>query len=96
MFNDEIVLVEVFCEAYNITSESVSQWHKMGLIELLNEDNKSYLRNDELEKIEKLIKIQTELQVLPADIDIVYNLIEQLKYLQQENNRLRRILNEFD
>ena len=92
MLNNEFVPAELFCNMYSINVAVVESWQKMGLVDLIEYEEKPYIPNDQLHKLEQLLRLHFDLNIQLEDVDVVYNLIEKVKLLQKENLILRKIL----
>ena len=93
MLNNEFVPAELFCNTYNINVAVVKSWQKIGLVELVELDEKSYIPHDQLRKMEQLLRLHFDLDIQLEDVDVVFNLIEKVKELQNENMILKGLLN---
>ncbi len=92
MLNNEFVPAELFCNTYSINVTVVESWQKMGLVEMVELEEKSYIPHDQLHKMEQLLRLHFDLDIQLEDIDVVFNLIEKVKELQSENMTLRGLL----
>ena len=93
MLNNEFVQAELFCNTYSINFALVESWQKMGLVHLIELENKQHIPLDQIQKLEQLLRLHLDLDIQLQDVDIVYNLIEKLKTLQSENLMLKQQLN---
>jgi hypothetical protein len=65
----------------------------MGLLEIKTIEETQYIHPDAIFEIEKIIRMHQELEVNIEGIDVVFNLLQKIEYLQNElitvKNRLR-------
>ncbi len=92
MFYNEFVPAELFCNTYSINVAVVESWQKMGLIKIIELDQKPHIPHDQLQKLEQLLRLHFDLDIQLEDVDVVYNLIEKVKSLQTENLMLRKLV----
>lgn len=64
----------------------------MGLVELVEVEEKPFIPHDQLQKLEQLLRLHFDLDIQLEDVDVVYNLIEKVKFLQNENMALKQEL----
>jgi len=88
-----LILIEKLCSHYKIEFTFFDALNSIGLIEIeIYEENK-YLNQDRIGDIEKMIRLHHELNVNMEGIDVVFNLLQKEKELQEEistlKNRLR-------
>ena len=63
--------------------------NESGIIKILTIEEIEYIHHEELPELERIIRIQQELNINFEAMDIVLNLIEKIKELQLENNVLK-------
>lgn len=76
-------------EYYPIEISSLYHLNETGIIKILTIENTDYIHHEELPELERIIRIQQELNINFEAMDIVLNLIEKIKELQLENNVLK-------
>lgn len=95
MKTDHLIRIEHFCEHYHVEFDFINSLHEFGLINVVVVDDSKYLSNEDLKDIEKLIRLHYELGVNLEGIDVISNLLNQIKDLQQEltvvKNKLRSL-----
>ncbi len=73
--------------------------HEEGLISITTLEQTSYLHQDKISDVEKMIRIHQELNINTEGIDAVFNLLQKIDSLQNElnklHNRLRLYENDF-
>jgi chaperone modulatory protein CbpM len=76
-------------EYYPIEINSLYRLNESGIIKILTIEEIEYIHHEELPELERIIRIQQELNINFEAMDIVLNLIEKIKELQLENNILK-------
>jgi len=76
-------------EYYPIEINSLYRLNESGIIKILTIEEIEYIHHEELPELERIIRIQQELNINFEAMDIVLNLIEKIKELQLENNVLK-------
>jgi len=98
MDNKPLILIQTLCSHYNIEIAFVDTLNTMGLIQIEIIEQQHFIHQDEIGNLEKIIRLHNELNVNLEGIDVVFNLLEKERKLQQElnavKNRLRLYENE--
>ena len=76
-------------EYYPIELSSLYHLNESGIIKILTIEETEYIHHDELPELERIIRIQQDLNISFEAIDIVINLLEKIKELQSENDALK-------
>ena len=67
--------------------------HEYELIEIIETKGKNYLKEAQIEKIEKMIRLHYDLEINLEGIHVIDNLLDRLENLQSQittlNNRLK-------
>ena len=84
MENENLVLITQFCLHHEVEPSFMVSLHEFGLIKILEVDKEQYLLGDELNKVERIIRLHDELGINFEGIDVVNVLLEQIEILQQE------------
>jgi len=95
---DFIPIVQL-CEHYSVEISFFDELHEEGLISITTLEQTSYLHQDKISDVEKMIRIHQELNINTEGIDAVFNLLQKIDSLQNElnklNNRLRLYENDY-
>ena len=98
MAEQNLILIETLCVHYNIERVFMDELHEMGLIDIHFLEQKSYLRTEKINDLEKILRIHHELNVNMEGIDVVFNLLQKQMALREElktlKNRLCRYEND--
>ena len=90
----DLILIEHFCANHEIEFSFIDSLHQFGLIEvIIHEDNK-YIHQEQLNDVEKMMRMHYELDINMEGIDVISHLLKRMNSLQKElietQNKLRR------
>ncbi|MGB5272208.1 chaperone modulator CbpM [Eudoraea sp.] len=88
---DFIPIVQL-CEHYSVEVSFFNELHEEGLISITTLEQTSYLHQDKISDVEKMIRIHRELNINTEGIDAVFNLLQKIDSLQNELNKLHNRL----
>jgi hypothetical protein len=88
---DFIPIVQL-CEHYSVEISFFNELHEEGLISITTLEQTSYLHQDKISDVEKMIRIHQELNINTEGIDAVFNLLQKIDNLQNELNKLHNRL----
>ena len=87
------------CEHYSVETSFFDELHEEGLISITTLEQTSYLHQDKISDVEKMIRIHQELNINTEGIDAVFNLLKKIDSLQNEliklHDRLKLYENDF-
>ncbi len=93
MKQEKLISVSDLCQYYEVEASFFETLEEEGLITLTYVKNNYYLEHEAILKTEKIIRIYKELNINIEGIDVVFNLLQKVDYLQQElvqiKNKLR-------
>ncbi len=92
METQELIIIEVFCQEYQIESNLIHDLEEFGLIEIIAHQEQKYLDKNKLATIEKIIRLHNDLNINKEGIDIILNLQEKESQLLDEIKYLRNRL----
>ena len=89
----DLILIEHFCANHEIEFSFIDSLHQFGLIEvIIHEDNK-YIHQEQLNDVEKMMRMHYELDINMEGIDVISHLLKRMNSLQKElietQNKLR-------
>jgi len=87
-----LILIEKLCIHYKIEFSFFDALDNIGLIEIETVDQSKFINQDRIGDLEKMIRLHHELNVNLEGIDIVFNLLQKEKVLQEEINKLKNRL----
>ena len=92
--NEKIIKISVitFCEYHQITPDFIYELQQNGLVELLQENDTNFISNEQLDLLEKYIRMHYELGINIEGIEVITRLLSQMEQMQEELNLLKRRL----
>lgn len=96
MIKDNLISTQILCKHYEIDISFVDELFKMGLIKIEIVEETQYVSEDQISNLEKIIRLQSELNLNLDGIDIVFNLLEKERLLQDEINMLKNRLSLYE
>jgi len=88
----QLTSVAQIIQNYQINDTSLYYLNESGIIKIIIVEQTEYIHQDDLSDLEKIIRIQQELNINMESMDIVINLIDKIKTLQIENKTLKNLL----
>lgn len=93
MGKKHFIAVRTICSMYNIEYSFVTALNEFGLIQLEMTEHNSYIHQDQLRALEKMVRLHDELHLNMEGIDVVFHLLQKEERLRNEvmalKNRLR-------
>jgi chaperone modulatory protein CbpM len=93
MSKEKLILINQLCAHYQVEISLFSHLHEFGFIEIITIEGSYFIHEDKINIVEKIIRMQKELNINLEGIDTILNLLEKINYLQLElttvKNRLR-------
>jgi hypothetical protein len=87
-----LISTQTLCYNYNIEISFVTALNTMGLIQIEIIEEKQFIHQDQINDLEKIIRLHNELNVNLEGIDVVFNLLEKERALRDELNALKNRL----
>ena len=92
----ELFAVTAYCTVHKIDPSFVYTLQQEGLITVIARENESFVEEEELHKLEIFTRWHDQLGLHPESMDVVYNMLEKMKQMQEEMNDLRSRLRMFE
>ncbi|MDX5583684.1 MAG: chaperone modulator CbpM [Aureibaculum sp.] len=93
MSKEKLILINQLCAHYQVEMSFFSHLHEFGFIEILTIEDSYFIHEDKINDVEKIIRMQKDLNINLEGIDTVLNLLGKIDELQTElitlKNRLR-------
>ena len=93
METKDLILIEQFCELHNIEISFINSLQEFGLLEIIIIEENKYLTHEQLNDVEKKMRLHYELDINMQGIDAISNLLQKIDLLQKEliltKNKLR-------
>ncbi|MBK6984453.1 MAG: chaperone modulator CbpM [Bacteroidetes bacterium] len=89
----DLILIEHFCANHEIEFSFIDSLHQFGLIEVIIHDDNKYMHQEQLNEVEKMMRMHYELDINMEGIDVISHLLKRMNSLQKElietQNKLR-------
>ena len=96
MQNNELILAEEFCTYYKIQLSFINNLNQFGLIEITSVEEKPYIPQSQLQKLEQIIRLHHDLDINLEGIDAITHLLDRVKSLQTEIAGLKNRLSIYE
>ena len=96
MQNNELILAEEFCTHYKIHLSFINNLNQFGLIEITSVEEKPYIPQSQLQKLEQIIRLHHDLDINLEGIDAITHLLDRVKSLQAEIAGLKNRLSIYE
>ena len=92
METQELIIIDVVCQEYQIEINLINDLESFGLIETIVHNENKYLDKNQLVYVEKIIRLHNDLNINKEGIEIILDLLEKEKQLLSEINYLKNRL----
>ncbi|RMB59130.1 MerR family transcriptional regulator [Dokdonia sinensis] len=82
-----------FCGSHGIETTYVERLQDYGLISL---HDREFIQHEELPRVEKIIRLNREMDINFEGIDVILNLLERIEKLDTDVQKLRNRLNLYE
>jgi len=89
MENDELIPAEDFCMYHNIEYSFISSLEDSGLIRVTAVEHHTFIPADELQKLEKFVRLHYDLDINLEGIETINHLLEKIDEMNKEILQLR-------
>ena len=96
METKELIIVEVFCQEYQIELTLIEELEEFGLIETIVHQEDKYVIKNQLPDIEKIIRLHNELNINKEGIEIILDLLNKMNHINNEVKQLKDRLNLYE
>lgn len=79
-----LISVETFCVSHNITSEFILELKSYGLLDIITEEQRSFIDEESLEHLEKMIRLYYDLGINMEGIEVIGHMLERIDTLSRE------------
>ncbi|MCO6462207.1 MAG: hypothetical protein J5I59_12455 [Saprospiraceae bacterium] len=90
--DNRFILVQTICTNYEVNNEFLENLQDYGLISLHFEQEEAYLDSQEIHLLERILNLHNDLGVNLEGIDIILNLTDRIRQMQEELNSLHNRL----
>lgn len=92
----ELIIIDVFCQEYQIEINLINDLEAFGLIETIVQNENKYLDKSQLVHVEKIIRLHNDLNINKEGIEIILDLLEKEKQLLSEIKNLKNRLDLYE
>ena len=92
METQELIIIDVVCQEYQIEINLINDLESFGLIETIVHNENKYLDKNQLVHVEKIIRLHNDLNINKEGIEIILDLLEKEKQLLLEIKYLKNRL----
>ena len=89
MQTEHLIAADVFCTHYNAEFTFISSLHQSGLIEIVTVNDTPFIQEDDLQRLEKIVRMHYDLHINVEGIETIIHLLNRLENMQQEMASLR-------
>ena len=93
METTEMIILDEFCANHHVEVSFVRSLEEHGLIETIIVNETLCIQENELPKLERIIRLHQELNINSEGIDAIINLLKRIENMQNEIIELRNKLN---
>jgi hypothetical protein len=84
MDRDELIPAKDFCIYHNVEYSFINSLEDSGLINITSVEQSAYIPADEIQKLEKLVRLHYDLDINLEGIETIYYLLEKVEQMQKE------------
>ncbi len=100
MTKQDLILIDTICSKYEIDVDFMQSLDDIGLINILTIEQSNFIPIDRINDLEKIIRLNNDLQINLEGIDIIFNLLDKVDKLENElatiNKRLKLYEDDFE
>ncbi len=92
MEKSNLIPANDFCTHYHISFSFLSGLEEAGLIRTVIIEEQSYLQEDDLGEVEKLVRLHTDLEINIEGIEAITHMLQRMKEMREEMRMLQQRL----
>ncbi|WP_431136851.1 chaperone modulator CbpM [Psychroserpens mesophilus] len=96
MDTTHLISIQQFCKHYKVPVTFIDALHEYELVEITITQKDNYIKTNQLNDIEKMMRLHYDLDINFEGIDAIYNLLKQVEQLQSEITVLKNKLNSYE
>ncbi len=81
---DELIALEKLSVNYGVDMKFFSRLNELELIEIYQVEKASYIHQDKIGEVERMIRLHVDLNINLEGIDTIFNLLQKIEQLQSE------------
>jgi len=87
-----LIPIQKICETYQVNELFFENLQEYNLISLIKENNEFWIEENELNKIEKIMRLHFDLDINMEGIDVIISLLNKINQLNKEISFLQKQL----
>lgn len=96
MNKENLIPIEQLCTHYHVEHSFFISLNEYGIIHLDTIDDISFIDQEKINDIEKILRLVDELNINIESVDIVFHLLNKIEALQEELNSIKNKLSQFE
>ena len=92
MSEPELISTQEFCTRHHVELNFIYSLREYGLIDVVSNEGNDYLSTDQLNELEKIVRLHYDLNINMEGIDVILHLLKQLENAQSELTDLQHQL----
>lgn len=92
MQNEELIAAQICCMHYNIEYSFINSLQQYGLLHISTIEEERFIHANELQKLEKLVRLHYDLDINLEGIEAISYLLEKVENMQSEMTQMRNRL----
>ena len=96
MYNAHLIPAHQFCTQHNIELSFIGVLHDNGLIEVTTVEQTTFIPEECLPELEKIIRLHNELDINVEGIEAIIHLLHRVESLQQEIKKMKNRLSIYE
>lgn len=92
MERNNMIPADDLCTHYHISVSFLTGLEDAGLIKTIRIEEQSYLQEDDLREVEKLVRLYTDLEINIEGIEAIAHLLKRMNNMREEMTLLRQRL----
>ena len=96
MENRELIPVYSFCVNHKIESSFIESLNQYGLVEITTIKEQSYFAENQLDEVERMVRLHYDLDINLEGIEAIGHLLEKIKEMQTHTTQLQNRLSLYE
>jgi len=96
MEQTDMIVLDEFCTSHQVEVSFVRTLEEHGLIETIIVNETLYIQENELSKLEQIVRLHQELNINSEGVDAIINLLKRIENMQNEITVLRNKLSFYE
>ncbi len=87
--------VITFCELHEVEPRFIEELAEQDLIQIQKKNEERFIEIEQIPQLERMIRLRFDLDINPAGIDVITNLLEKMERYETEIRLLKSQLNRY-